>query len=146
MRKQLVALVLTPILVISSAQAADAVRWEDLPKKIGNGKAREYTIVTKDGNTRKGQRLNFFPKVVSLDYKSYIPREDIAEFRIHHHQEMSEAALGPCGKLFGPIEWVVYIPPMALVMGATCIAMEPPATVVEAVRRLLPDKVIKVAP
>jgi len=53
MRKQPIAVLLASILDISSAQAADTARWEDLPQKIGNGKGREYTIVTKDGILKK---------------------------------------------------------------------------------------------
>ena len=149
MRKQLVALVLAPILAISSAQAADAVRWEDLPKKIGTGNAREYTIVTKDGNTQKGLALDFSPKGVRLNLAApVIPWDEVAEIRVHHHQRMSDAAAAPAARVFRDVQesWLLFFwalfPALVVTYGATA----PPAIAVEAVRRMLPDKVIKVAP
>src|SRR5271156_38997 len=54
------------LLSLSMAQAADAVRWNDLPNKIGHGKMRsddredrQYRIITKDGLTHVGYALIF---------------------------------------------------------------------------------------
>jgi hypothetical protein len=148
MRKQLIALVLTPILAISSAQAADAVRWVDLPKKIGTGKAREYTVTTRDGNTKKGTTLAITPTGIQLgDSSPIISREEVAQVRVHHHQHILDAAGAPTESAFADSGegWLispVMIPFMCVVYAATA----PPAMAVEAVRRMLPDKVIKVAP
>jgi hypothetical protein len=155
MRKQPIAVLLTSILALSSAQAADAVRWEDLPKKIGHSKSehidREFTVVTRDGNTRKGHGIILDPKGVQFsDGSTAIPREEVAEIRIHHHERMSEAAEAPTAAVFSKLDegWI-FTPLFLLVIPAMCgvyAATAPPAIVVEGFRRMLPDKVVKVEP
>jgi hypothetical protein len=145
MRKQPVAILLASILAISSAQAASPVRWEDLPQKLGDRKTREYTIVTKEGKAQRAPDLTFTTNGVTFSGASAeIPKEQVKEIRIHHHQAMGAASAVVGDSLFSGVDGgYLLLIPVAL---ATYLATALPAVAVEGVRRALPDKVIKVEP
>ena len=147
MRKQLVAVLVAPILAISTAQAAEAVRWDDLPKKMGDRKAHKYTIVTKEGARQKARQLLFSAKGVKFG-GTEIPREEVAEIRIHHHLAMGEASGVPAFKVFSHVgeSGIIFFPIMVPAFAALYAVTAPPALAVEGIWRMLPDKVIKVAP
>jgi hypothetical protein len=149
MRKQPLALLLTLILTFSSAKAADTVRWDDIPKKIRTGSISEYTIITKDGHSRKGQALDFSPKGIRLDNSGpLIAREEVAMIRIHHHQKMDDAADAPFQRVFRRMDesWLIFAWALLPAFIGIYTATAPPAVAVEGIRRLLPNRVIKVAP
>ena len=147
MRKQPVALLLASILASSSAHAADAVRWEDLPKKIGTGYGRQYTVVTRDGNSRKGIALAFRPQGVLLnDSVHEISRDDVSEIRIHHHLAFDAASGRPMDRLFSAAGYTSAFAILFVLAIPIYVITAPPAIAVEGIRRMLPDKVIKVAP
>jgi hypothetical protein len=150
------------LLSFSSAQAAEAARWVDLPKKIGRGKMRwdhredrQYRVVTKDGQTHVGRKLIFSPTDVRLwESGASIPREQVVEIRMHRDALLSDALLAPARALFsgsgggggydwGFDPWQLQLLPVAL---AVVAAAAPLVLPVEAVKRRLPDKVIRVAP
>lgn len=146
MKQQLIALLVASIFAISSAQAADAVRWEDLSKKIGNGYGRQYTVVTKDGNTRKGIVLAVRPDGVLLNGSvPEIPKDDIAEVRVHHHLAFREASGKAMFRGSGSDE-IWFLTPLVFLVFPVYAVTAPPAVAFEVIRRMLPDKVIKVAP
>jgi hypothetical protein len=156
---RIIAGVLVPaILSLSSAQAAEAVQWVDLPKKIGRGKTRldsredrQYRIVTKDGQTHGGGQLIFRSNDVSFTESGpSIPREQVKEIRIHRDRLISDALFAPASAVSqgseaffsNPVGIFLFIPVM---LGVTAVAA-PFVLPIEGVKRLLPDKVIKVAP
>jgi hypothetical protein len=156
-------LLIPAILSMSAAQAADAVQWTDLPKTIGHGKMRsddredrDYRVVTKAGVTYSGHKLFFGPRAVSLmPSGASVTREQVAEIRIHRDARLHDALVAPGGKILYSvcggyydycIPAIVFAPvllPVAL--GATAAAA-PFILPIEGIKRLLPDRVIKVAP
>jgi len=156
-------LVLT-LFSFSTVQASGDVRWTDLPKKIGRGKVRsdgredrQYRVVTKDGLVHAGHKLIFSPNGVRLsDSSATIQREQVAEITVHRDARLRDALVAPGSALFtlgvGHDEyWLfswralllpVLIPATLVVMAAAAPVVLP----VHAVKRHLPDKVIRVAP
>ena len=159
--RNIAGLLVPAMLFTSTAQAADTVQWADLAKTIGHGKMRsdnredrEYRVVSKAGAIYVGQGLSFSPVAVSVNpFGLSIPREQVAEIRIHRDGLLSDALVLHGGRLLDPTcgrggyclpsPILFFIMPVAL--GATAVA----ASVIlpiEGVRRLLPDRVVKVAP
>jgi hypothetical protein len=154
-------LLVPAMLFMSTAQGADTVQWADLGKTIGHGKMRsdnredrEYRVVTKAGAIYVGQGLSFNPVAVSVDRLGpSIPREDVAEIRIHRDGLLSDALVLHGGRLLDstcgrggyclPSPILFFIMPLAL--GATALAASF-ILPIEGVKRLLPDRVVKVAP
>jgi len=148
-------------LSLSTAQAADPVQWTDLPKKIGHGKMRsdnredrQYRVVTKDGRAFIGHKLLFSPRDVSLSESGpAIPREQVAEIRIHRDARFRDALVAPGAAVVDRIcsdEEYCLVSLLGLLaipvaLGATAVAA-PVVLPIEGVKRLLPDRVIKVAP
>jgi hypothetical protein len=143
----------------STAQAADAVQWADLAKTIGQGKMRsdnredrEYRVVTKAGAIYVGHGLSFSPVGVSVGPSGVsIPREQVAEIRIRRDGRLSDALVAPGGKILESVcegEYCLFDPIMLLfvpvAIGATAVSA-PFILPIEGIKRLLPDRVIKVA-
>jgi hypothetical protein len=160
--------VLVPaMLSLSTAQAADAVQWIDLPKKIGKGKMRtdgredrQYRVVTKDGQIYAGYRLLFGPASVRLsDSGPQIPREKVTEIQIHRDGRLRDALFAPGGEAMalilkpvcgGDLDYclplLLFVPLLAPVALGVSAAAAPIVLPIQGIKRLLPDKVIKVAP
>jgi hypothetical protein len=153
-------LLLPAMLSLSTVQAADAVQWNDLPKKIG-GKMRtdnpdrhQYWVVTKDGQMYAGSALFFGPRSVGFTESGpAILREQVTEIRIHRYGSLLEALFRPAASItegggggeygFGdPFDLLLLV-----FAGLTITAVAAPIVLpIEGVKRLLPDRVIKVAP
>jgi hypothetical protein len=149
-------MLLPAILTLSPAQAADAVQWDDLPKKIG-GKIRtdnpdrhQYRVVTKDGQTYADSALFFGPSSVSLSESGpAIPREQVTEIRIHRYGPLWEALFRPAVTIApgSNDEGIIFEAPFLLPIWLAITAVAAPIVLpVEGVKRLLPDRVFKVAP
>jgi hypothetical protein len=141
--------------------AADLVQWSDLPQKIGHGKMRsdgredrEYRVVTKDGMIHKGYTLILRQREVQVGAAGLpIPREQVTEIRIHRNRLLWDALIAPSSAVLDPMcssdsycfpgPWTVLLLPVAL--GADAAAA-PFILPMEAIKRLLPDKVFRVAP
>jgi hypothetical protein len=159
---RLVAALLVPaMLSLSMAQAAQPVQWNDLRKKIGWGKIRsdgrvdrQYRVVTKDGLIHTGYELTFSPIDVTVSPSgSSIPREQVTEIRVHRNGRLADALLAPGGKVFDPLchsdvlcslASPFVLPLMPVAIGIT-VGAAPIVLSIEGIKRLLPDKVIKVA-
>jgi len=160
--KIIAGLLVPAILLLSTAQAADLVQWSDLPNKIGHGKMRsddredrQYRVVTKDGLTHAGYALIFSPTDVRFTLSGgSIPRDQVKEIRIHRDRRLWDAFLAPSSAVLdgtcrssnsfcfpGP----TVLPLITLALGADA-AVAPITLPIEGIKRLLPDKVIKVAP
>jgi hypothetical protein len=155
-------MLLPAILTLSPAQAADAVQWDDLPKKIGgkmrsnNPENRQYRVVTMDGRTHAGSGLFFGPASVSVGEPGPpIPREQVAEIRIHRYGPLWEVLAAPAAAIAplrsggggdydfpDPFEMLLLTP---VWLAITAVAA-PIVLPIEGVKRLLPDRVFKVAP
>jgi hypothetical protein len=148
------------MLSLSTAQAADPVQWTDLSKKIGHGKIRsdnredrQYRVITKDGLTYTGYKLLFNPRDVSLSESGpTIPREQVKEIRIHHDGRFRDALVAPAGAMLRPffcdycLSGIFLAPAIIPVaFGATAVAA-PVTLPIEGIKRLLPDRVVNVAP
>jgi hypothetical protein len=142
---------------LSIAQAAEPVKWDDLSMKVwGRHKDREYRVVTKDGTVHKGYELAFNSAGVRVSpSEPPIPREQLKEIRIHRTRRLADALMAPGDRVFGPLcgggefgcflLWVFA--PIAIPVGVGMdVAAAPIILPIEGIRRLLPDKVIKVAP
>jgi hypothetical protein len=155
-------LLVPAILLLSTAQAADLVQWSDLPNKIGHGKMRsddredrQYRVVTKDGLTHVGYALIFSPADVKFTRSGpSIPREQVTEIRIHRDRRLWDAFMAPSSAVLDPTcrgansfcfpgSTVLLLITVALSADA---AVSPITLPLEGIKRLLPDKVIKVAP
>jgi hypothetical protein len=159
--RNIASLLVPAMLFMSTARAADAVQWADLAKTIGHGKMRsdnredrEYRVVTKTGAIYVGQGLSFRAVAVTVDrLGSSIPREQVAEIRIHRDGLLSDALVLHGGRVLDttcgrggyclPSPILFFVMPVAL--GATAVAASF-ILPIEGVRRLLPDRVVKVAP
>lgn len=147
---------LPAILSFSTAQAADAVPWNDLPKKIGRGKMRsddredrQYRVLKRDGTICAGYQLIFSPTDVKLSRSGPpIPHEQVTEIRIHRDGSLSDALYAPAGPIVDDHD--VFVTPLGLlflpVLWGVIAVASPVVLPIEGVKRLLPDKVIKVAP
>jgi hypothetical protein len=157
-----VTLLVPAMLSLSTAQAAQPVQWNDLPKKIGRGKMRsdgrenrQYRVVTKDGSIHIGYALTFSATNVKLAASEpAIQRELVTEIRIHRAGRLTDALEAPAASVFDPLchsdvscfllgPFVLPLIPVAI--GITAAAA-PIVLPIEGIKRLLPDKVIKVAP
>jgi hypothetical protein len=158
--RSIAGLLIPALLFVSTAGAADTVQWTDLAKAIGHGKMRsdnredrEYRVVTKTGAIYVGQGLAFSPMAVSIDPLGLsIPREQVAEIRVHRDGLLADALVLHGGRLLDttcgrggyclPSPILFFIMPVAL--GATAVAASF-ILPIEGVKRLLPDRVVKVA-
>jgi hypothetical protein len=165
MKANCIASLLVPaILSLSTASAADPVPWADLAKTVGHGKMRsdgredrEYRVVTTAGISYVGHQIYIGPNGVSFAPSGpLIPREQVAEIRIHRDVKLSDALKKPGGMVFDPLcsgrdgglclligPFVLLLIPVAI--GITAAAA-PFVLSIEGVKRLLPDRVIKVTP
>jgi hypothetical protein len=84
-----------------------------------------------------------------------IPREQVAEIRIHRDAKLSDALMKPGGMVFDPLcgggdGFCLLIGPFVLLLIPVAIgitaAAAPFVLPIEGVKRLLPDRVIKVTP
>jgi hypothetical protein len=152
-------LLVPAMLSLSTAHAAEPVQWNDLPQKLGRGKMRsdgredrQYRVVTKDGVIHTGYALAFSARDVKVSpSEPAIPREQVTEIRIHRrHGPVSDALMAPAGKIFDNDDVGVFFSPLVLLfipvaIGITAVTA-PIVLPIEGIKRLLPDKVIKVAP
>ena len=142
---------------------AETVPWADLPAKLGLDKTppynlhgRHYSVGTKDGSIQAGGELLFGPKGVQLtDAGPTIPREQVSEIRIRRHRAWLDALGAPGIRFVNGIIFktctneeycillVLALIPVAVGVSA---AAAPVVLPVEAVKTLLPDRVIQVAP
>jgi len=140
---------------MSHVDAADLVRWSELPRKISHTKfGRQYKIVTKTGTTYVDNDIRFDDAGVYLN-GVWIPRKQVAEVRINRHGPLSDALRAPTDAILGPMfrsdvpasvpDGFTILPLVILTLGATVVAT-PVILPIEGFKRLLPDKVIKVAP
>jgi hypothetical protein len=147
-----VGLMIPALLWVPVMQAAELVRWEDLPRKISSRPlSTQYRIVTKRGDSHVGFDPVFSPSDVRFrESSSPIPREDVAEIRIHPVREpwwellffIAEAPIG--AELVGLDPFLaIVLEPVAV---AAAIAAAPIILPIEGVKRLLPDRVLKIAP
>jgi len=151
------------LLSLSTAWAADPVPWADLVKTIGHGKMRsdgredrEYRVVTKAGSGYVGHQIYIGPNGLSFAPSgAIIPREQVAEIRIHRDARLSDALLSPGGKVFdslcsGGDSYCFLVSPIVFLLIPAAIgitaAAAPFVLPIEGVKRLLPDRVIKVTP
>jgi hypothetical protein len=153
------ALLLPAFLSVSTLQAAETVAWADLPKAIGEQRGDRYlTVVTKTGEIYRSQSLVFSPLGVSYaGSDSPIPREQVVEIRIRHRMPWKDVffvapafVCAPAllvglstGDAAAGVVVLVLLAPVALGVG---LAAAPFAAVIEGVRRIARDKVVKVAP
>jgi hypothetical protein len=163
---QIIASLLLPAILSSTLHAAETVRWADLPKKVGKGKAlfdgqedREYMIITKAGETYRSQTLLFGPTDVSLtEPDRSVPSEQVAEIRIRHRMRWTDAFLAPpaiglgaLANVFSSGELGIGPPPpedfllLPLALGVG-LAAAPFVAVIEGTRRLVPARALKVKP
>jgi hypothetical protein len=150
------------ILSLSTAQAAELVQWNDLPNKIGHGKMRsddreerQYRVVTKDGVIHAGYALIFSPTDVEFTPAGpSIPREQVKEIRIHRARRLWDAFLAPSSAVLDRtcrtadsfcFPAFAVLPLITVSLGVDA-AVAPITLPIEGIKRLLPDKVIKVAP
>jgi hypothetical protein len=164
MNANYIASLLVPaILSLSTAGAADPVPWADLAKTVGHGKMRsderedrEYRVATKAGISYVGHQIFIGPNGVSFAPSGpMIPREQVAEIRIHRDALLWDALKRPGGAVFDPLcgggggycflvgPFVLLLIPVAI--GITAAAA-PFVLPIEGIKRLLPDRVIKVTP
>lgn len=155
---------LTMMLSLSTLQAREPVTWNDLGKKIGHGRMRpdnredrEYRVITKDGAMHVGRPLYIQASGIRLGEAGLIiPREQVAEIRIHCDRRWRDALLTPGGVFFSffvgsdeywILSWRVLLLPALLPATVGVVAASAPVALpVEAIRRRLPDKVVRVAP
>jgi hypothetical protein len=145
--------------MLSTAQAADVLQWNDLAKKIGgkrrsaNPESQQYRVVTKDGRIYAGSGLFFTAAAISVSESGpSIPREQITEFRVHRYGPLVTALFVPASKVMLASHGDYDIVPLLLfplllpvLLGVTAVTA-PIVLPIEGVKRLLPDKVYKLAP
>jgi len=151
--RNLATFVFPAALSIAIAQAAEPVQWTNLPAKVGGGavKDRQYRVVTKTGQTYTSHELVFRPDAVNVGGHS-IRREQVAEIRLHRDRRLSEALLAPANAMmdhtFGKCTDDSCLPLLVVAIPVWLAAIPATAPVVlpiEGIKRLVPDKVIKVA-
>jgi hypothetical protein len=131
--------------------------WQDLAWQVAEGLPvdLEYSIVTKTGETYRGQWLIFSPWGTAsvTDSGPSFSGEEVAEVRIRHHLPWGEAFALPVVKLVDEIDGseerllpspVVYL--FAPVLIGVGVATAPVVAVVEGIRRMRPARVIKIVP
>ena len=141
---------------------AEAVPWANLPARLGldkppyNSHGRQYSVVTRTGAIHNGGELFFGPQGLQLlDAGPTIPREQVSEIRIRRHRAWLDALGAPGIRFVNGIIFktctneeycillVLALIPVAVGVSA---AAAPVVLPVEAVKTLLPDRVIQVAP
>jgi len=129
------------------------VRWPNLAEKIGRKELardhREYTVVTTRGEAIRGGKI--FIDSTGLKFSDYgptIPSGDVAEIRIRYSKPFSDAFLEPACVLSGKgraLDTPFMVPMIAVLAGVT-LASAPFVRVIEGVKHLHLDRVIKIAP
>jgi len=118
--------------------------------------SRRYRVVTRDGRSYAGYGLFFGAVGVSVrESDAAIPREQVMEIHIHRYGPLWQALFTPAGAItpgtsggggdydFGdPFKILLMVP---VWMGVTAVSA-PVVLPIEGVKRLLPDKVYRVAP
>ncbi|HXP85011.1 MAG TPA: hypothetical protein VN841_09840 [Bryobacteraceae bacterium] len=152
---------LLPAILSSTLHASETVRWADLPKEVGKGRVlfdgqedREYMIITNTGKTYRDRTLLFKPSGVRFfEPTPFIPREQVIEIRIRHHVSWGEAFFVPGGMvadIFEHHKGLDYVTPFDLLLIPVSVVVDlaaaPFVAAIESGRRLVPAKVIKVAP
>ncbi|HEV8040423.1 MAG TPA: hypothetical protein VGP62_16260 [Bryobacteraceae bacterium] len=145
------------VLSLSMAHTAELVQWIDLPKKVGHGKMRsdgredrQYRVVTKDAVIHAGYELVFSPRGVNVVSGPFIPREEVTEIRIHRDGRFSDALWAPGGAIASglcrndDLGFCLVLLGLPVDFGVS-LAAAPITLPIEGIKRLLPDKVIKVA-
>jgi hypothetical protein len=141
-------LLLPAIFSVSTLQAAEMIAWSDLPREVGS-QDREYSVVTRAGDTFRGRSLVFSPLGVRVTESGpWIPRGQVTEVRIPRYRLWKDALSAPAGILAGAAIFpnAAALAIVAIPMVGITAASAPVVVVVEGVKRLLPAKVIKVAP
>jgi hypothetical protein len=136
------------------SQAAELVQWGDLPKKIGHGKMRQYRVVLKDGLTYAGYELIFSRIGVKVVPSGpLVPREQVTEIRIHRDRNLWDGVRAPAVAILDPLcsnDELCLLNPITLlaipVAFGLSVAAAPITLPIEGIKRLLPDRVLKVAP
>jgi hypothetical protein len=152
------------LLSLSTAWAGEPVPWADLAKTVGHGKMRsdgredrEYRVVTKAGTGYVGHQIYIGPSGLSFAPSgAMIPRDQVAEIRIHREALLWDALKKPGGEVFDPLcsggggDLCLLIGPFVLLLIPVAIgitaAAAPFVLPIEGIKRLLPDRVIKVTP
>jgi hypothetical protein len=139
---------LSAMLVAPLVRAEETVQWGDLPKIVEKAQrtgSREFTVVTKTGEKKKGRQLLISTSGLEVGPNwRRIPRDEVVEIQVRHRGRLSYF-----GRVFATCEECLLTPvvflmvPLDLAYGA---AATPPMLVVESVRRLMPPKVLKIAP
>lgn len=142
-------LLLPAILSLGTARAAETLTWPELPDKIGNQGA-DYSVVTKTGDNVRGRQLVFKPLGVFVaGPDSFVAQEQVAQIRIRHHESWKEVIVAPAAhmiasapSMISPVGIWFLVP-----AGARVTVVTAPFTLaIAGLRRLLPAKVIKLAP
>ena len=136
------------VLFVPTIRAGETVAWVDLPKKLGDHpKKRHYRVVTKDGHGYAATQLVFSPNDVRLsDSGPSIMRDQVLEIRIPRHRPLWDAVAAPAAAVTDRLcsdcfDAFVVIPLILLDFAIVAVTLP-----IEGVKRLWPDKVIKVAP
>jgi hypothetical protein len=142
-------LLLPAMLSLGTARAAETRTWPELPDKIGNQGA-DYSVVTKTRENFRGRQLAFNPlRVFVAGPDSIVAQEQVAEIHIRHHESWKEVIVAPAAhmiasapSMISPVGIWFLVP-----AGAGVTVVTAPFTLaIEGLRRLLPAKVIQLAP
>ncbi len=128
---------------------AETVKWSELPG-MTNQQDAGYSVVTKTGHTFRGRQLVFNPLGVFVAGSgSFISQEKVAAIRIRHHGSWKEALFTPAAIFLvgtaSMLDRVAIVLLLPVCVGVTA-ATAPFTLATEGVRRLLPARVIKIAP
>ena len=115
--------------------------------RTDNREDREYHVVTKNGQIHTGYTLLLSPTDVRLaDAGASISREDVVEIRIHRDALLVDALFAPTVVVYHGVDdlgaFVLLIPVALAVVAVSAPVVLP----IQGFKRLLPDKVIRVAP
>jgi hypothetical protein len=139
----------------SMAEAAEKVRWEDLPKRIRKQSNRDFVVVTKDGARFRGRDICFGRSDLRLSCHdipdTLIAREDVSQIVIRqkgrysgmvgHGSEGLANALWHAPGLRNVFGFLFFdIPAVLAWVGAEAAVLLP----MEGVARLVPAKVFEV--
>ena len=89
---------------LSSVQAAEKIRWEDLQKRVF-GDLRSVSVITRDGHRYHSQRVEFGPDHVALYDRGQLVRalwrQEVERVEIrrrkHYSRHIFENVVGPLG-------------------------------------------------
>jgi hypothetical protein len=153
--RKIAAILLLTIACASMADAAESVRWEDLPKRIRKQSSRDFVVVTKDGARFRGRDICFGRSDLRLSCHdipdTLIAREDVAQIVIrqkgrysgmvgHGSERLANALWHAPGlrNIFGLL--FVDIPVVLAWVGVEAAVLVP----AEGLSRLVPTKLIEI--